>query len=362
NAYDRLKVAAEIGRDLDLVEPKLFGMTHVANTLNLMTRFAEAKAAAQEALAVARDAGHLGYEAELMAFTIPLNLIAHGDFEGAMKSAEAGTNLAIQIGSAERECFGELAQGMIARMTGRYEDAIAFDKRSVDAAQIAGSTFIEAAAQCELGSAYLDTSPAFADQTSAYHTDALATLDKPMGGALGAMVWANIGFCAVQLGDVDRAEEMFRLGLEVRTGSQLFSKPQLLMGLGLVAAARGDLEGAMGQLKAAREIAEGRQMKHYMPFIEMIDGVLAGHAQQPDKALEYLVRSEELASKLGMLPVVWQARAGMASTLMTLGRDAEAETKRSEARSVIDEIASGFEDAELRDAYVGSARGQLEGE
>ena len=38
-----------VGRDLDPEEPRLFGLTHIANTLTYMTRFEEAWQARQEA-------------------------------------------------------------------------------------------------------------------------------------------------------------------------------------------------------------------------------------------------------------------------------------------------------------------------
>ena len=49
DAVDHLSESAEIGRDLELEEPRLFGLTHTANTLTYMTRFEEAWQKAQEA-------------------------------------------------------------------------------------------------------------------------------------------------------------------------------------------------------------------------------------------------------------------------------------------------------------------------
>ena len=72
DAIDHLTESAQIGRDLDLEEPKLFGLTHVANTLIYMTKFDEAWETAQEARLLAEEAGNKKWLSELMAFTIPM--------------------------------------------------------------------------------------------------------------------------------------------------------------------------------------------------------------------------------------------------------------------------------------------------
>ena len=45
-----LEEAAEIGKNLELEEPRLFGLTHIANTLTYMTKFDEAREIVLEAL------------------------------------------------------------------------------------------------------------------------------------------------------------------------------------------------------------------------------------------------------------------------------------------------------------------------
>jgi hypothetical protein len=56
-----------------------------------------------------------------------------------------------------------------------------------------------------------------------------------------------------------------------------------------------------------------------------------------------------------MRPAVWQAKAAIASVLDGLGRTEEATVKRREARGVVDDIASSFEDRQMRDLYLETA-------
>jgi len=61
-----------------------------------------------------------------------------------------------------------------------------------------------------------------------------------------------------------------------------------------------------------------------------------------------------------MRPMVWQARVEAAKVLDALGRTAEAEAKRRDARAMIDEIAALFTDENLRAAFVESAMRKIE--
>ncbi len=355
DAYDRLQIAARIGRDLDMVEPKLFGMVHVANTLNLMTRFDEAKVAADEALAVAREAGHLGWESELMALTLPMNYLSKGDLNAARESAEKGTNLAAQIGSSERVASGALLQGMIARLTGDYDTAIKNSQYAILASQEAGEDYLKAAALCEVGAAYVDISPRLGEKAKPLHEGALKILDMPLGNAFASMVLAQVGFCAIAEGNFDQAAALLNRGLTAASGSRLFATPQLKLGQGIIALVRGDVDQAYDLIDSADSYAKERDMRFFWPFTNMIKGMFFGTTNQPDKALEHYAAAEEQAQGMGMLPVLWQVQAASAGIHAAEGRTEQANEKREQARKTIDEIASGISDADFRGQFVGNA-------
>jgi tetratricopeptide (TPR) repeat protein len=359
DAYDRLQTAAAIGRELDLDEPKLFGMVHVANTLNLMTRFEEAHVAAEEALAIAPEAGHLGWESELLSLTMPFYLLSKGDLEGARALAEKGMNLAAQIGSSDRESSGALIQGMISRMMGDYDRAIKNDERAISAAQDSGMIYLESASLCETGSTYIDISPRLLERATPFHESAIKILDMPLGNAFASLVLAEVGFCAIARGDLESAASFLSRGLEAASGSRLFASPQLWLGLGFVSLMRGEIEEAYDLIERARKYAVDHEMRFFYPFAEMALGIFYSGTNQPEVALEHFTEAEELAESMGLLPVLWQTRAGMAAVLTDLGRKDEAEEKRVQARGTVDTIAGRIGDAELRSLFVGNATQKL---
>ena len=358
-AVDHLAEAAQIGQDLGMEEPKLFGMVHTANTLTYMTRFEEAWEATKKARQAAEAAGNRKWQAELLALTSPFYHLRNGDLDAAAASAEEGMDLSAQIGAADNESTGALMLGVISQLRGEYERAIGYHNRALEAARAAGFSFLEAVALCGLGSAHLNISEELIDETVKYHTQTMETLEKPLGSIMGAMIWAELGFCALALGDLQRAGELFELGLTTRTATMYLARPQLLVGSALVSLMQGSSEDATASLREAREFSEERAMKHFYPLLAFAEAQVSLARGEPQSALEEFLRAEELALEMQMRPLVWQARSGAAQALSAVGRTSEAQAKRDQARAMIDEIAGLFEDEKLRSIYVNSATGKI---
>ena len=358
-ATDHLSEAAQIGRELDLEEPTLFGLTHTANTMIYMTRFDDAAKAIEEALEVAQEAGNSKYLSELKALTIPMYQIRNGEFDAARESAEEGAALATEIGSAENAGNGYFALGQIAWMRGEYQSAIEHQQRAAEAAGGAGIHYLQSSALCALGAAYLDVSHDLADKVAEIHTEAIQILEMPLGTVMGAIAWAELGFCAMALGDLETAREMFDNGLEKPTGPVHLMRPRLLVGSAFLALMAGDMDEASKLVAEARGLAEATQMKHFYPFIAFAEAQVSAASGDVEGALERFAHSEELALEMGMRPLVWQAQAGAAQALSASGRGDEAQEKLRQARAVIDEIAAQFEDDELRSKYLESATSKL---
>jgi tetratricopeptide (TPR) repeat protein len=255
--------------------------------------------------------------------------------------------------------YGSLLLAMASRLTGDYDRAIAMSERCAQTSKQIGLAYIAAPALCELGNSYIDLSPRLADKANEVHKQALATVEMPLGTALGAAVWADIGFCLLIEGDLDGAAQTFRRGLDEPSALNLFVKPQLELGLGLIAATRGEMEEAAGLLESAKAYAAERGMAFFAPLANMALGMYHGGTQQPTAALEHFEEAEQGAEAMGMLPTLWQARAAMAGVLTTLGKQDEADEKRKAASSVIDRIAEKISDAELRSEFVGNATSKL---
>ena len=358
-AMDHLGESARIGRDLALEEPRLFGLTHSANTLIYMTRFEEAWKTIQEARNLAEELGNRKWLSDLLALASPLYHLRNGDLDAAFQSAEEGTQLAAQIGAAEQEAYGSFMQGQISWLRGDYERAIACQQATLRAGGTAGLPFMQAVALSALGTAYLDISGEYAVRGAEFHAMAMTEAEKPLGAVMGSIIWAELAFCALAMGEMERADEYFQNGLTGSTATKYLARPPLLVGSALLELARGNPGEASELAREAREFAEERQMRHFYPLLEFADAQLKVARGDVEDALASFNRMEQLASEMGMRPLVLQARLGETQLLSASGRASEAETKGGEARAMIDEIAELFQDEDLREQFVKSATGKM---
>ncbi len=359
DAVEHLNESARIGRDLQLEEPRLFGMAHIANTLTYMTRFDEAWEVAQEARQLAEELGNRKWQAALLALPSPLYHIRIWDLDTALREAEEGSRIAAQIGAAEEESDGSLMQGQIHWMRGEYEKAIACHQTALRAGRAAGSPFLEAAALCGLGTAYLDIGGEYSQEGVDLHSQAMEVLEKPLGNVMGTMIWADMGLSALAMGELGRAGDLLRNGLASSDAMKFLARPPLLVGSAFLALARHDTEEAGKLAQEAREFSEEREMRHFYPLVAFADAQISAVRGETEPALEKFSQAEHLALEMRMRPLVWQVRAGAAQALAASGRSGEADARRHQARAMIDEIAGLFQDDGLRNQYVESTTRKL---
>jgi len=354
-AVDHLSEVAKIGQDLAMDEPRLFGMTHTANTLTYMTRFEEAEQVAQEALQLAKDLGNRKWQSELLGLSIPIHHMRNGDLNAAWQSAETAADLAAPIGAAEQEGYAELSLGQISWLRGEYEQANGHYQRTLQAGRTCGLPFIQVAALCGLGTAHMDISSQLSEQTIQFHSQAKELIELPLGAVTGGLAWADLGYCLLAGGNPEQANEFFQKGLTVPTAFRFLARPMLLVGAAFVALGREDVVGAAELVKEAREFAEQRAMKHFYPLLSLADAQVHLASGDSRGALASFNQADDLAVELGMRPLAWQSRGGAAKVLSALGREAEASEKRAGALSLIHEIGGLFEDQSLRSMYLEDA-------
>ena len=358
-ALGHQKESLQIGRDLDDDESRLFGMVHIANTMAFLARFDEAWERGEEAREKAEELGNRKYLSEALTFPIPLYHLRNGDMGSAREAAEEGMNIGAQIGAAASESGGAFLLGQIAWMKGEYEIAIECHQRALEAGRTSGMPFWQAAPLCALGTTYQDISMELSGQAMEFHAQALELMDMPLGTVMGAMNWADLGFCALAAGDLERASELFNKGLTISTATRYLARPQLLVGSAFVELANGRSDEAANLVHEARQFVEERAMRHFYAFVAFADAQVSAAQGRGDQALDSFTRAEEQALRMQMRPLVWQARAGAAQVLSGAGRTSEAEAKRAEARDMVDEIAGLFKDEKLRGMFLESATSKL---
>ena len=353
-AVNFLGKAVKIGRQLKAVEPRLYGLTHIANTYTFMGLFDDAWDTVQDALALATKTGNRQYQAELLTFSIPFYHFRNGDIDLAREKAQEGTEIAQQIGSIPSGVSGNYLLGFLAKLQGEYENAIDYYQRALDI-NVGSIPYLEAVILGLMGSTFLELGPELKDKVHYYHEQAEQLVAHPLGGVMGAAVWAELGFCSMVTNDLEKAKNLFEKGLTIPTAMMHLARPQLLMGSAFVSMAEGEIDSAQQHLEEAQTYVEGRKMNHVAPFISLAMGQLYMAKGKFDAASEKFSQAEEAALALNYRPAIWQSQAGATKALRMSGQHDKADVKQGQALAVIDEIESFFEDQKMRDVFIANA-------
>jgi predicted ATPase/class 3 adenylate cyclase len=346
----------QIGQELDNQEYVAMGLNHVALSLIYLTRFKQAEERAREGLKTARQIGDRIHEAELLSETWPLLAFHHGDLEQAEGYLHQGLEIANRIQYLEAEAMATYFLGEISRWQGDYEDAL---RHATSALEIALPLeeylpFLLAPVLGSLGMIYLEISPSFHEKTVDLHRHALRLLENPMGTMTGGLPWADLGLCAVMIGDLPLAQTVIETCLSTPNTYALLERPRHLAASAQIAGAEGDWQEARRLAAEARTFAETRGLRHHIPLTALVEGQVNVQAGEPEAALQALEVAHREAEAMGMHPILWQAHAAAAQAYAALGQPALADGERSAAESVLLDIASGIRDTELRELYLKS--------
>ena len=304
------------------------------------------------------------WEAELKAFTISFYHLRNGDMEESYKFAKEGANIAARISAGQGEAAGRLMQAMVARMQGRFDEALEIGGQALAVSQSSGLTYFEAATAAMLGGIELDISPDRVNATNQLNQLTLEAIDKPLGTAMAAMAWAELGFCALNLGQAEQAAEMFDKGLNISTAAKIISRPQLMMGQGMLQMMDGDIPAALATIDSAQADAESSKMQHYAPFFGLMRGMMHGASGDSESALNSLTESKTEALRLGMLPTALQASLTIAGIISAQnGADNASNNAATDAiaecENLIEEIVSSMNDSQISEEFAKSARAKL---
>jgi class 3 adenylate cyclase/tetratricopeptide (TPR) repeat protein len=359
DAYSYLDKAVQLGRDLDAVEPKLYGMTHIANTLVYMTEMDRARDQVLAALELAKEEGNLKYVAELKAFSLPFVLASERKIDEAVAAVDEGFDLAVRIGGAAAEAQAAWIRATLAILRGEYELALRMNEAAAAAGRRGHIPWLEATATCSLGTTYLQMSQALARRASEYHDKAEALMNNPFGDVMAATNHCEIGFCALTVGKVDLALSLFEGALTAQSPMVFICEPHLLVGIALVHLQRGDTDKAQSYVERARDSMAERKLQQYGPIVDHTSGVVAAALSRPEDALASFLRGLEDATELGFLPFVIDNASGAARLYDAAGDEAAALAARERGRAAMQTIADRFADDELKNTFLEGANAKL---
>jgi class 3 adenylate cyclase/tetratricopeptide (TPR) repeat protein len=347
----------EIGERVGTKDYIATGLEHVASSLMWLAKYDEAQEKAEEALRISREIDDREHESLLLTTTLPMCAIRNGEFERARADLDEGLRIAQKIGSTGPQIFGNWMAGEMAHWQGDYEQALAYGGQALEQALPLEEfmPWMVVPTLGSLGSAYLDISDQFRDRISDFHQHALRLMEAPGGQMTGGTAWADLGFCAVALGDLELADEVFQKGLNYPTMFMYVEKPRLLAGSALLALTRGESDEASRLAEEALAFAQEKEMRHMYPLTHLTIGKVQASQGEVDAALASFGRAEEKAMALNMRPYVWRSQVAAAESLELAGRTEEAQVKRDSARAMVQDISGMFTDEELRSTYLTSA-------
>ena len=349
-----------LGNEMGLEEPTLFGMTHFANTLAFLTRFDEALVQGEATLARAEELGNLRYQALLLTFVIPICHMRNGAMPEALAALERGMEIAQRIGDRESEVFVSTLQGKVAMALGQYEQALALFRRTVAASDATGIPYLRSLGLCVTGSCYQQIGGPLIERALDYHRQTAEMMALPTGNTLGAWLWSEIGHCSLSAGDIETAKGLFDRALNEKSAPMHVMRPLALQGACAVALAEGDAGQARVWLDELDEYVKSRQMMDQMPSLALLAARVEASAGEHETALARLAECEEMVAPSGMRRLHLELLAERARSLDALGQGEQATEARAAARQVMDDIASAFDDQELRSAFLAGAREMLD--
>jgi class 3 adenylate cyclase/tetratricopeptide (TPR) repeat protein len=354
-AVKYLSYAVDIGQQLEMDEPRLFGLTHIANTYTFMGLFEDAWRISQQAITLAIKTGKRNYQAELLTFPIPFYHLRNGNMNLARETAEEGIQIATQISSIPSIGTGHYILGYLAHLQGAYELALEHYQTGYDAIEGGATPFLEAVLLCLMGTVYLELGPEFREKNQRYHKQAEELLEQPAGDVMGATSWGELGFCAITENNLDKARKLFDQGLTIPTATMHLVRPQLLVGSAFVNMLEGQPDKAEKNLDEADKYINERQMEYLEPLVRLAFGKFYLEQGEFSTAIEQLRRAENAAQEMQMLPVLWQTRAKTAEILKEINQPEEAKRKHDQAREAIRQIEKSLENRAFREGFIRSA-------
>jgi class 3 adenylate cyclase/tetratricopeptide (TPR) repeat protein len=347
-----MREVSRLGRELGAEEPTLFGMVHLAQTLIYLTRFDEAREQAQLALAEAERLGHAKFQAELLTLAIPFGHMRDGDLDAATAALERGMEIALRIGDREAEAFGAVLQGKFAMAHGAYEDALALFRRATTAADATGMPHLLALTRCVMGTCYSEIGGPMTARGVEYHRETLQLMEQPTAAYVAAWLWAEMGACALAAGDRALARELLEAALTRKTTVSYLMRPLALRGLAELALAERRLDEAGALFDECAAYVREHEMLDQQPALALLGARVEAAAGRHTEALARFDEADAAVVPAGMRRLQLETLDGRARSLEALGRAAEAAEARASGRRIIDEIAAGFRDDELRHAFV----------
>ncbi len=265
-----------------------------------------------------------------------------GEFHRALELSRAARELAVHSGSREALLRGGALEGASLAAMGRYEEALSvFDERISLGREMGRPVRVLLNYSTTALRDLYDLDEARRRNEEALEQMGWSSFNMPWQNALVDLVFNDL-----LAGDIASAEARWpKVWDDVRAGKAW----QRWFLVGKMMAARAELALQAERLEEAAEWAV-KAMDMARPVhrkkYETASRITLGQAQlamkQTSEALDQLRTAVGEADRFGSPPGRWQARGAFGKALLAAGRDDEAASAFTEARGIIDNIASGL--------------------
>jgi class 3 adenylate cyclase/tetratricopeptide (TPR) repeat protein len=340
---------ARLGAAQGVEEIRVAGLVRRAMNLITSAQFGEA----DEALAEARRAAEaIGAEESVALLAGHGEAILHertGDLARSLELMTAGVTTLERYGSFYTAVTQSHA-GRVALWLGDIETSLGLLADTLRTGERQGQPFVAGGAHATLCLCYTICGD---DETARHHREsALEALTKPVGDYLASSVWADLGFAGIERAAWSEAEADFALGLQASSSSRFLERPRLLAGAARVALEQGEVAQARQFLDEATGYADERGLTVFAPLLAYTAGRIA-HVEGDLRGAETsLADADTDAERMGMRLLACDVVAARADVAVADGRSDDAATHQTRREALLENIAGGIADPELRERFI----------
>lgn len=350
-AADHLSDMTQVGAAIDSDYHRVFAMTHRANTLMLLTRFDEAEHAITEALAAAEETGQKTFVGEIVGSVKPWMVAAKGDVRAALELSNTGVAISEEISDVVHLCYGLTTAGYLAKLLGRYEEALQLLQEAQYNADLIGANGLGAFASACKAVIMFDIHGPDSEQGHCVVELTEEALSKPTGLQYGPIVFGDLAYQALRQNNLEAAENYLDRGFDAASPAWILGRPNLMLGVAQIAVIHGDRVALSDQAVETAEFLDGHHIGWSFPRLRFVRGAAALMDDDAAEATRLFDEATELARSMHLLPESLSLNQAAEMLLSKSGHEEASARHGERAKRDIGEMAALFGDRGLRAAY-----------
>jgi len=325
--------------------------------------FATVDEVAPELLAIHRNLGDLWY-LQFALYQWSYVHIAAGRWGAAVERLGEAFAINRRVGDRGNEPLYPATLCWLHRSRGQYQDALETGRQAVCLAEKLDHAEWTAWGEFSLGWTLLEL---FAVEQAIEHLQrGLAASER--AGALNHLVrcashlaWALWlgGDARGALAAVERAEEVFRQ-ITAPPGMAFVQGAHAYVAIGRVHLACGEAERAIRLVLPILSAADACGWQEAIALGLLVIGQCLMSQRDRRGAEAALRRALEVAVRVGLQGIAWEVHEAMASLCMASGRSAKAHDHLTQARGILEHLATTIHDEGIRQRFVGANLSRLE--